>query len=186
MGFGSAYFNFIPGVLWVGLGRTLWILGVFWRDGILKEMPCKRFIRVRPITLYSTRRFIRQEKDFAWLLIGRLSLLPNSPLGRWGLAAEWLWCRGWWCLKNLRVWRMMMMMMYRSGDYPWWKPWRWVTVMHWLIFFKLGKSTLLVLHHLDFFICPFRLFCFNNGMKNVGEVEKRSKILFQLGQSPPI
>ena len=123
MGFGSAYFNFIPGVLWAGLGRTLWILGVFWRDGILKEMPCKRFIRVRPITLYSTRRFIRQEKDFAWLLIGRLSLLPNSPLGRWGLAAEWLWCRGWWCLKNLRVWRMMMVMMYRSGDYPWWKPW---------------------------------------------------------------
>ena len=100
MGFGSAYFNFIPGVLWVGLGRTLWILGVFWRDGILKEMPCKRFIRVRPIILYSTRRFIRREKDFAWLLNGRLSLLPNSPLGRWSLAAEWLWCRGC-CLKSL-------------------------------------------------------------------------------------
>ena len=36
-----------------------------------------------------------------------------------------------------------------------------------------------MLHHLDFFICPLRLFCFKLGIKNIGQVERRPKILLQ-------
>ena len=60
MRLGCAYFNFIQGSAW-GYCCVSRILGVFWLDGTLREMPCRHFIRFRVclIVLYT-----RASSDF--------------------------------------------------------------------------------------------------------------------------